>query len=120
MPTRQSFVIEMVGREDIGNAVALNSAIFNAARIVGPAVAGVAIGIFDIGVAFLINGLSFLAVLASLMAMRPAELRPSVRVALPAPFTPSWPTWPKDSAMSATRRWSCWRSAWSGWCRRPG
>ena len=83
MPTRQSFVIEMVGREDIGNAVALNSAIFNAARIVGPAVAGVAIGIFDIGVAFLINGLSFLAVLASLVAMRPAELRPSVRVTLP-------------------------------------
>jgi MFS family permease len=83
MPTRQSFVIEMVGREDIGNAVALNSATFNAARIVGPAVAGVAIGIFDIGVAFLVNGLSFLAVLASLLAMRPAELRPSVRVALP-------------------------------------
>ena len=83
MPTRQSFVIEMVGREDIGNAVALNSAIFNAARIVGPAVAGVAIGVFDIGVAFLINGVSFLAVLASLFAMRPTELRPSVRVTLP-------------------------------------
>jgi MFS family permease len=83
MPTRQSFVIEMVGREDVGNAVALNSAIFNAARIVGPAVAGVAIGIFDIGVAFLVNGLSFLAVLACLLAMRPAELRPSVRVDLP-------------------------------------
>ena len=48
MPTRQAFVIEMVGREDIGNAVALNSAIFNAARIVGPAVAGIAIGAFDI------------------------------------------------------------------------
>ncbi len=45
MPTRQSFVIEMVGREDIGNAVALNSAIFNAARIVGPAVAGLTIGV---------------------------------------------------------------------------
>ncbi|MEO8230224.1 MAG: MFS transporter [Chloroflexota bacterium] len=83
MPTRQSFVIEMVGRQDIGNAVALNSATFNAARIVGPAVAGVLIGIFDIGVAFVINGLSFVAVLASLLAMRPTELRPSVRVALP-------------------------------------
>jgi MFS family permease len=83
MPTRQSFVIEMVGREAIGNAVALNSAVFNAARIVGPAVAGVLIGIFDIGVAFAINGLSFVAVLACLLAMRPAELRPSVRVALP-------------------------------------
>lgn len=83
MPTRQSFVIEMVGREDIGNAVALNSATFNAARIVGPAVAGVLIGIFDIGVAFVINGLSFVAVLASLLAMRPTDLRPSMRVALP-------------------------------------
>ena len=58
MPTRQAFVIEMVGREDIGNAVALNSAIFNAARIVGPAVAGLAIGVFDIWIAFFINGLS--------------------------------------------------------------
>jgi MFS family permease len=83
MPTRQSFVIEMVGREDVGNAVALNSAAFNAARIVGPAVAGIAIGVFDIGVAFLINGLSFLAVIACLLAMRPAELNPSIRVALP-------------------------------------
>ena len=83
MPTRQAFVIEMVGREDIGNAVALNSAIFNAARIIGPAVAGIAIGVFDIGVAFLINGLSFLAVIGSLLAMRPEELRPAVMVAVP-------------------------------------
>ncbi len=83
MPTRQSFVIEMVGREDIGNAVALNSAIFNAARIVGPAVAGLAIGAFDIGAAFLINGFSFLAVIGSLLAMRPADLRPAVRAAVP-------------------------------------
>ena len=74
MPTRQAFVIEMVGREDIGNAVALNSAIFNAARIVGPAVAGLTIGVFDISTAFLINGLSFVAVIASLLAMRPSEL----------------------------------------------
>ena len=83
MPTRQAFVIEMVGREDVGNAVALNSAIFNGARIVGPAVAGIAIGVFDIGVAFLINGLSFLAVIGSLLAMRPEELRPAVMVAIP-------------------------------------
>jgi MFS family permease len=83
MPTRQAFVIEMVGREDVGNAVALNSAIFNGARIVGPAVAGLAIGVFDIGVAFLLNGLSFIAVIVGLLAMRPAELNPSRRVALP-------------------------------------
>ena len=83
MPTRQAFVIEMVGREDISNAVALNSAIFNAARIVGPAVAGLAIGVFDIGVAFFVNGLSFLAVIGSLLAMRPADLRPAAMVAVP-------------------------------------
>ena len=68
MPTRQSFVVEMVGREDVANAVALNSAMFNAARIVGPAVAGLTIGAFDISVAFLINGLSFLAVIVGLRA----------------------------------------------------
>ena len=83
MPTRQSFVIEMVGREDIGNAVALNSAIFNGARIIGPAVAGLTIGAFDISVAFFLNGLSFLAVLASLLAMRESELRGVVRMVIP-------------------------------------
>ena len=83
MPTRQSFVIEMVGREDIGNAVALNSAIFNGARIVGPALAGLTIGVFDISTAFFINGLSFVAVIASLVAMRPGELATAARTAMP-------------------------------------
>jgi MFS family permease len=83
MPTRQSFVFEMVGREDIGNAVALNSAIFNAARIVGPAVAGLTIGFFDISIAFFVNGVSFIAVLASLLAMRPSELRPFTPMVMP-------------------------------------
>ncbi len=83
MPTRQSFVIEMVGREDIGNAVALNSAIFNAARIVGPAVAGLTIGVFDISTAFFLNGLSFIAVIASLLAMRTDELNAVARTAMP-------------------------------------
>ncbi|HEY6058146.1 MAG TPA: MFS transporter [Candidatus Limnocylindrales bacterium] len=77
MPTRQAFVIEMVGREDVANAVGLNSAIFNAARILGPAVAGLLIGLFDISIAFAINGLSFLAVLAGLMAMRETDLHPA-------------------------------------------
>ena len=76
MPTRQSFVIEMVGRDDVVNAVALNSAIFNVARIVGPAVAGLAIGAFDISVAFALNALSFVAVLIGLLAIRDSELRP--------------------------------------------
>jgi MFS family permease len=74
MPTRQSFVVEMVGRHDVANAVALNSAIFNTARIVGPAVAGLAIGVFDISVAFLINGFSFLAVIAGYALMRDEDL----------------------------------------------
>jgi MFS family permease len=75
MPTRQAFSVEMVGREDVGNAVALNSAMFNAARILGPAAAGLAIGAFDISTAFLIDAVSFLAVLVALLAMREADLR---------------------------------------------
>lgn len=74
MPTRQSFVVEMVGRGDVANAVALNSAIFNTARIVGPAIAGLAIGAFDISIAFLLNGLSFLAVIVAYAMMRDEEL----------------------------------------------
>jgi hypothetical protein len=75
MPVRQSFVVEMVGREDVANAVALNSAMFNAARIIGPAVAGITIAIVGIAPAFFINGLSFVAVLGALLAMRDVELR---------------------------------------------
>ena len=66
MPVRQSFAIELVGREDIGNAVALNSAMFNGARIIGPAAAGLTIGAFGVGPAFAINALSFLAVIVGL------------------------------------------------------
>jgi MFS family permease len=75
MPTRQSFAVEMVGREDIANAVALNSATFNAARILGPAIAGLTIGAFDISIAFLLNGLSFLAVIVAYLVMDEGELR---------------------------------------------
>jgi MFS family permease len=74
MPTRQAFSVEMVGREDIANAVALNSAMFNGARIVGPAAAGLAIGAFGLPIAFLIDALSFVAVIVALLAMRDAEL----------------------------------------------
>src|SRR5690349_6419431 len=55
MPTRQAFSVEMVGREDVGNAIALNSAMFNGARILGPAVAGLTIGAFDISTAFFVD-----------------------------------------------------------------
>jgi MFS family permease len=75
MPVRQSFAVEMVGREDVVNAIALNSATFNAARVIGPAVAGLMIAAFDISVAFFVNGASFLAVIVALLLMRPDELR---------------------------------------------
>lgn len=69
IPARQAFVVDMVGREDLVNAIALNSSIFNGARVVGPAVAGVLVGLLGEGWCFFINGVSFLAVLASLRAM---------------------------------------------------
>ncbi len=75
MPVRQSFAVEMVGRDDIGNAVALNSAMFNGARIIGPAVAGITIGAVGVAAAFALNALSFVAVIIGLLAMRDSELR---------------------------------------------
>jgi predicted MFS family arabinose efflux permease len=69
MPARQSFIVEMVGREDLHNAIALNSAAFNAARAVGPAIAGLLIGELGVGVAFAINAVSFLAPVGALMAV---------------------------------------------------
>jgi MFS family permease len=74
MPARQSFVTEMVGSEHLGNAVGLNSAVFNAARIIGPAAAGVMIGVLGIAPAFIINAVSYLAVMGSLWRMDPLQL----------------------------------------------
>lgn len=70
VPGRQSFVVEMVGIEDLPNAIALNSMIFNGARTLGPAIAGVLIAGTGIGMCFFLNGVSFLAVIWSLFAMR--------------------------------------------------
>jgi MFS family permease len=75
-PTRQTFVVEMVGRDDMPNAIALNSATFNLARIAGPAIAGLVIGAVGTPVAFFVNAASFGAVLAGLKLMRPADLHP--------------------------------------------
>ena len=72
-PTRQAFVAELVGRDRLQNAVALNSMLFNAARVVGPAVAGIVISAVGIGQAFLVNAASFLPVLVGLALMRPRE-----------------------------------------------
>jgi MFS family permease len=71
MPTRQAFVVDLVARrEDLGNAIALNSFIFNGARLLGPSLGGFLISLLGEGVCFLVNGLSFLAVLAALLAMK--------------------------------------------------
>lgn len=74
---RQSFVREMVGRDQLRNAITLNSVTVNAARAVGPAVGGVLIAAVGVGVCFLLNAASFVAVVASLLLMNRAQLRPS-------------------------------------------
>ncbi|MDA8307072.1 MAG: MFS transporter [Deltaproteobacteria bacterium] len=74
IPIRQSFVLAMVdNRDDLGNAIALSSAMFNCARLIGPSVAGILISAFGEGICFLINGISFVPVLAALLAIRVAE-----------------------------------------------
>jgi MFS family permease len=70
IPARQAFLVEMVGREDLMNAIALNSSMVNGARILGPALAGVLVSAVGEGWCFLINGVSYLAVIAGLLAMR--------------------------------------------------
>jgi MFS family permease len=75
MPVRQAFVVEMVGRDDIANAVALNSANFNVTRIIGPAIAGLSIAAIGIHPLFFINSISYVAVVIGLLLMRDSELR---------------------------------------------
>ena len=74
VPTRQAFVVELVGRDALMNAIAFNSSAFNAARILGPAVGGVLIASLSAGGVFLINAASYLAVIAGLVLVREAEL----------------------------------------------
>jgi MFS family permease len=73
MPARQAFMVELVGREDLMNAIALNSSIFNAARAIGPALAGIIIAAAGTAAAFLLNGVSFLAVIWGLSLIRVDE-----------------------------------------------
>lgn len=80
-PTRQAFVFEMVGKEDLPNAVALNSATFNGARLVGPAIAGLLIKAAGTAPVFFLNALSFVGVIGGLVAMREKELFATERVA---------------------------------------
>jgi MFS family permease len=70
IPARQSFVVEMVGREDLINAIALNSSIFNGTRIIGPAIAGILVATVGEGWCFFANGVSYMAVIAGLLLMK--------------------------------------------------
>ncbi|MCA9727983.1 MAG: MFS transporter [Candidatus Eisenbacteria bacterium] len=81
MPMRQAFVTEMVGRRDVMNAVALNSSAFNIARIIGPAIGGVLIGLAGVATAFFVNAVTFVAVIGALLMMRREELHPVERAA---------------------------------------
>jgi MFS family permease len=79
VPIRQAFLVQMVGKEDLPNAIALNSSIFNGARVVGPAIAGFAIAAVGEGWCFFLNGVSFVAVIVALLMMRiqPRVIKPS-------------------------------------------
>jgi MFS family permease len=78
IPARQSFLVEMVGREDLMNAIALNSSMFNAARIIGPSIAGILVASFGEGWCFFANSVSYIAVIAGLLLMK---VRPKPRAA---------------------------------------
>jgi MFS family permease len=79
IPARQSFLVEMVGREDLINAIGLNSSLFNGARMTGPAVAGVLVAAIGEGWCFLINGISFAAVILALLAIRVPPFQPPAK-----------------------------------------
>jgi MFS family permease len=115
IPARQAFIADLVGREDLMNAIALNSSMFNAARIVGPAVAGVLIGATGVGMCFFLNGVSYVAVVASLLAIRlprfvpqpmpgSAWARPSPSSGATPGYGRSW-CWSRSSACWASRSW---------------
>ncbi len=119
MPGRQSLIIQMTSKNDLLNAISLNSAIFNGARVIGPAIAGLVVAAFGEGICFLLNGISFLAVIGCLLAMRLPKF-----VRMPAGFAVGAPggrfqvrAWPPCSAhvagddgapprSRACRRWS--------------
>jgi MFS family permease len=80
-PARQTFVIEMVGKDDLSNAVSLNSIVMNGARVIGPAIGGVLIATVGLGVCFLANSASYVAVIVALMLMHRSDLHAAQRVA---------------------------------------
>ncbi|PKN09667.1 MAG: MFS transporter [Deltaproteobacteria bacterium HGW-Deltaproteobacteria-8] len=97
IPTRQSFIVDLVGKQDLHNAIALNSSMFNSARILGPSVAGIMLAAVGEGWCFSLNALSFLAVIACLLRMgtprRPVPMsHPSVWTHLREGFAYAWRT----------------------------
>ena len=86
IPGRQAFLVDMVGKEDLMNAIALNSSMFNGARIIGPAIAGILVARIGEGWCFFANSLSYIAVIIGLLMMR------VVRPARPRRRFPPWPT----------------------------
>jgi MFS family permease len=84
MPARQAFTVEMTSREDLLNAISLNSSIVNGARVIGPSLAGLMIGAFGAAACFLFNGLSFIAVIAGLLMMRLPKFERKMNILSPA------------------------------------
>jgi len=80
-PARQTFMVEMVGRDDLPNAVSLNAALMNGARVIGPAIGGVIITVFGLGTCFFVNAASYVAVIVGLSLMRTSELHRTPPVA---------------------------------------
>ncbi|MCM3879864.1 MAG: MFS transporter [Vicinamibacterales bacterium] len=93
MPTRQTFLVTMISdRDDLANAIAMNSSMFNAARLVGPSVAGIIIAASGEGMCFLIDGVSYLAVIVALLSMKGLQLplQPSHHASVTAQFVEGW------------------------------
>ena len=84
MPARQAFTVEMTSREDLLNAISLDSSIVNGARVIGPSLAGLIIGAVGVAACFLINALSFVAVIAGLLMMRLPLFERKIGVVSPA------------------------------------
>ena len=91
IPARQSFHVEMVGKADLMNAIALNSSMFNASRVIGPAIAGILVAAIGEGWCFFVNAVSYIAVITGLLLMNVEEHErsPSARI-------PTGETWWKD------------------------
>lgn len=97
MPARQAFIVQLVGKPDLPNAIALNSSLFNATRVIGPAVGGVVIAAMGMANCFYLNAASFLAVLLALALLK-------LPFSQPAPWTPLWHAWKELGDYLWTRR----------------